>query len=332
MKQSLHNIRCRSEITRNIRSFFEKQGFLEVDTPLLSSHLIPECSMENFKTTLKNPYGQDKNLYLIPSPELFMKELLAAGAGDIFQICKCFRNCEQISPIHNPEFTMLEWYKCGITADENIRICENLISGLCQRETPRECRPPFRIMAMEEAFQEIAGFSLEKNMERSLLTQRLKDKDIPFGDEDSWEVLFHRLFLSEVEPRLPMDRPLILKNYPSRIPTLAKNKPDSPWAERWELYMKGMEIGNCYSEEANIKKIQSFYRKEGRKKQENALVKVSILENWPQKLKGFPPSSGAALGIDRLIAALLGQENIQGVILFPIDAILREKSYEPPAG
>ena len=113
-----------------------------MDTPLLSTHLIPEASIENFSTPLISPYSDDIPLFLIPSPELHMKELMAAGSGDIYQICKCFRNSEQISPVHNPEFTMLEWYKTGISADENIRVCEELIESLFFLKHPRPAARP----------------------------------------------------------------------------------------------------------------------------------------------------------------------------------------------
>lgn len=314
--------RKRSALYKRIRSFFDDRNFLEVDTPLLSTHLIPEASIENFSTRLVNPYSDDKRLFLIPSPELHMKELMAAGSGDIYQICKCFRNSEQISPVHNPEFTMLEWYKTGIDAEANIGICEDLVRELLLPETPEACRPPFRRMEMEEAFRELAGFSLQENLGEEALAEQLDRHSIPRDRDEDWETLFHKLFLTLVEPELPSDRPLALTNYPDRIPTLAKPIPRSPWADRWELYMQGIEIANCYSEETDLDRIRRFYEKEIPQKRRNAVVDVISLPDWAEKLAGFPESSGAAVGIDRLIAALMGDKSIQGVILFPLDAIL----------
>ena len=293
-----------------------------METPLLSSHLIPEASIENFRTTLVSPYDDDKALFLIPSPELFMKELMAAGSGDIYQICKSFRNSEQISPVHNPEFSMLEWYKRDIGADENISVCEDMVREICFSETPAACRPPFRRMEMEEAFRELGGFSLEENMEEESLASQLDRHGIPREDNDEWEVLFHKLFLTLVEPELPSDRPLVLTNYPSRIPTLAKTIPGTPWSDRWELYMQGIEIANCYSEETDMDRIRRFYDREIPAKQANALVDIAFHPDWTGKLAGFPESSGTAVGVDRLLAALLGDKSIQGVILFPLSDIL----------
>lgn len=324
MNFSRDKIKLRGQLINRIRNFFLERDFLEVETPLLSPHLIPESSIENFASTLISPYTDDIPLYLTPSPEIWMKQLLANGSGDIFQICKSFRNSEQISPVHNPEFTMLEWYKTGITAEENIGLCELLVSSLCLPDTEDACRPPFRQMTMEEAFTRYAGFSLEENMEKSNLYDQLYKAGIPADKDETWEVLFHKLFLTLVEPELPSDRPLVLKNYPKRLATLAADIDGSPWSDRWELYMKGTEIANCYTEETDIKKITNYYRNEGLEKDRNSRIAVHSSPSWIKGMQNFPPCSGTAIGVDRLIAALIGDKSIQGVILFPLDDILPE--------
>ncbi|MDC7239534.1 MAG: elongation factor P--(R)-beta-lysine ligase [Spirochaetales bacterium] len=329
MNIDYNKLKTRSRLIRGIRDFFNTRDFLEVDTPLLSPELIPEPSIENFRTRLVSPYNDGHELYLIPSPEIWMKQLLADGSGDIFQICKSFRNSEQISPVHNPEFTMLEWYKTGITAEENITLTEELTAHLALPSTPKSCRPPFRQMTMEEAFVEFAGFSLEENIEIPALTAQLRAHQIPAEESEGWEVLFHKLFLTLVEPELPSDRPLVLKNYPSRLKTLSKDIPGTPWSERWELYMRGTEIANCYTEETDPVKIREYYRSESLEKTDHALVPVETGGSWVEKLAGFPESSGVAIGVDRLIAALTGDKSIQGVILFPLDDILPISKKQP---
>ncbi|QEN07134.1 elongation factor P--(R)-beta-lysine ligase [Oceanispirochaeta crateris] len=311
-----------SSIKKEIRNFFDSRGFLEVETPLLSPHLIPESSIENFKTDLISPYKGNSPLFLTPSPEIWMKQLLARGSGDIYQICKSFRNSEQISAIHNPEFTMLEWYKTGITSDANIKICEDLIDSISLSETPQKCRPPFRVMTMEEAFRELGGFSLEENLDSESLLGLLSDHNIPGSSNDSWEVLFHKLFLTLIEPELPTEKPLVLKNYPSRLSTLAADVTGTPWSDRWELYINGIEIANCYTEETDLKKMQNYYQNETSIKAAEAVIPVVSSEKWLAGMAGFPSCSGSAIGVDRLLAALLGMKGIQGVILFPLDDIL----------
>jgi len=305
-----------------IREFFDTRDFLEVETPLLSPHLIPESSIENFRTDLINPYGKDVPLYLTPSPEIWMKQLLAKGSGDIYQICKSFRNSEQISPVHNPEFSMLEWYKTGIDASDNIKICEELVQNLAQKSTAPACRPPFREMTMEEAFLDFAGFSLEKNMELPALGEKLECHRIPWNKGESWEVLFHKLFLTLVEPELPSDRPLVLKHYPSRLATLASDIDGTPWSDRWELYIQGIEIANCYTEETDFEQIKKYFQNEIAEKSAQSRVDVLSSMEWVDEMKRFPACSGTAVGLDRLISVLTGDKSIQGVILFPLGDIL----------
>ena len=315
-------IRQRAELNRRIRDFFNDRDFLEVETPQLSPHLIPESSIENFRTELVSPYSEARPLFLTPSPEIWMKVLLAEGSGDIFQLTKSFRNSEQISPVHNPEFTMLEWYKCGITADDNIRITEDLIRALTLKETPVSVKAPFRIMTMEEAFQSFAGFSLEENITCESLAAKNREHEIPVDETDSWEVLFHRLFLTLVEPELPEDRPLALTRYPSALKTLAADIPGTPWSDRWELYIKGVEVANCYTEETDPEKIREFYRLETGEKERNASVPIVTDKAYPALFRSFPACSGTAVGVDRLMAQILGLKDIEGVILFPLNDIV----------
>ncbi len=316
------SIKARSEILRGIRRFFSNRDFLEVETPLLTPHLIPESSIENFQTELVSPYEKSRKLYLTPSPEIWMKVLLSRGSGDIYQISKSFRNSEQISPVHNPEFTMLEWYKTGITAAENMEITYQLIQFLCRKETPPEVKAPFRIMSMEEAFQDFAGFSLEENLAYENLLEQNRRFGIPADETDDWEVLFHKLFLTLVEPELPGDRPLVLNNYPSALETLAAPVPGTPWSDRWELYIRGVEIANCYTEETDPDRIRRFYTIEGKEKERKALVPVHTDSSYAEIFQTFPACSGTAVGIDRLIAQLIDKKDIQGVILFPLNDIL----------
>ena len=315
-------IRNRSEITRGIRSFFTDRNYLEVETPILSPHLIPESSIENFRADLVSPYGPSKPLFLTPSPEIWMKVLLSRGAGDIFQIARSFRNSEQTSRIHNPEFTMLEWYKTGIDSQKNIEITYELIQSLCRRETPKEVRSPFRVMTMEEAFREFAGFSLEENISSPSLLEQNRRHSIPADESEEWEVLFHKLFLTLVEPSLPRDRPLVLNRYPSALETLAAEVHGTPWSDRWELYIRGVEVANCYTEETDPQRIRRYYRIEKAEKEKKALVPVISDPAYAGIFETFPPCSGTAVGVDRLIAQILDKSEIEGVILFPLNAIL----------
>ena len=217
---------------------------------------------------------------------------------------------------------MLEWYKCGISAEENISITEDLIRELATEKTPEELKKPFREMSMEEAFQELAGFSLEKNLSSEALAEKNREYQIPVNDKDNWEVLFHKLFLTLVEPELPSDCPLVLTRYPSRLKTLAADIPGTPWSDRWELYIRGVEIANCYTEETDADKVRDFYRMETEAKEQNSSVSILTDPEYPELFSSFPACSGTAVGVDRLMAQILGIREIEGVILFPLSDIV----------
>jgi len=311
-------VKERANITAEVRNFFTERKYMEVDTPLLSPDLIPESSIEIFKSTMLNPYRKNKDLFLIPSPEIWMKKLLSAGSGNIFQICKSFRNSEQSGKQHNPEFTMLEWYKTGYSYLDNIAETEDLFSALVTDDTPDHLKPPFRRMTMEEAFTTYTGYSLEDNYEEKQLREVCLALNIDWDIEDDWEVLFNRIFLQLVEPALPQDKPLVLYNYPSKIKTLAKDLKGSIWSERWELYAGGMELANCFTEEKDRAKIKRYYEEEKAVKDRISPVSHPVDDEY-HKFFGpsFPDCSGVAMGMDRLIMLLTGEHSIEGVILFP---------------
>ena len=140
---------------------------------------------------------------------------------------------------------------------------------------------------------------------------------------ETWEELYHRIFLTFVEPALPTESPLILYDYPRKVPCLAKDIPDSPWKERWELYIDGIEIANCFSEETDPDKVERFFELEYAKKSASSSVVPDIDRDFIEIFRsGYPKSSGVALGIDRLIMALTGQKSIEGVIFFPLSDTL----------
>ncbi|HUX22461.1 MAG TPA: amino acid--tRNA ligase-related protein, partial [Spirochaetia bacterium] len=301
-------MRARAKTLAAIRSFFSERGYLEVDTPQLAPALIPESMIATFSTTFSSPYHDARELFLVPSPEIWMKRLLAAGSGDLFQISHCFRNAEQVGRIHNPEFTMLEWYTLGADYFDSADRIDELLASLSE-EASRGLLPPCRRMSMAAAFDEIAGIDLTACMEIDLLKEAVARAGLTMPEPAQWEELFNALFLQLVEPELPQDRPLILFNYPSNIATLAKQIPGTPWSERWELYIDGIEIANCFTEETDPIRVAEYYRHE-----EGRLGAAALHADgsFPAIFaEGFPACSGTALGVDRLLMALLGIQDIR---------------------
>ena len=314
----------------SIRAFFADRGYAEVDTPCLCPFLIPEPAIEVFRTDHLSDRGPDAPLWLAPSPELWMKRLLARGSGSIFQISHSFRNGDMGSPVHNPEFRLLEWYTTDSTYLDSIEIAENLFSRLLAENEPgrprKELAPPFLRMSMEEAFGRFAGIELAACQD----VPRMREAGIRQGAampaDPTWEEAFHIAFLTLVEPRLPRGTPLVLTDYPALVPTTARRKPGTPWAERWELFVDGVEIANCYSEETDSLALKALIRGESERKKTCRVphrIDEGLGEIFPP---GFPSCSGAALGVDRLEMVFSGETTLEGVILFPFSAILRGQS------
>ena len=314
-------LKARARALAGIRRFFDRRGYLEVDTPLLAPALIPESSLEVFAVA-----GQPGPLYLIPSPELWMKRLLCAGSGSIYQLCRSFRSGEPDAPLHLPEFTMLEWYSVGSDYLENIPIQESLVEALCRdlelgdellRGGVRvSCRPPFPRVSVAEAFRDHLGLDLAACAGRKPLEREAAARGLPVTPEDDWADLFHKLFLTFVEPRLPRDRPLFVTDYPARVQTLARSRPGSPWAERWELYIAGVEIANCYTEETDAARVEAFFHTQEAARGSGRRPHPVDWELARLIGRSLPPCSGVALGVDRLLAVLLGLASLEAVAPF----------------
>jgi lysyl-tRNA synthetase class 2 len=332
----------RAAIIRKVRRFFDDRDYLEVDTPLLAPDLIPESCLEVFETAYIPPNGsrisKRKPYYLVPSPEIWMKKLIAGHRTSIYQICRCFRNGESVGRLHSPEFTMLEYYTLGADYKDSIAITEELFGSLLPDSARKSLRPPFLRLSVDEAFSQFAGFSLLDAVEKGVLEDEARKLGIDLPKRVKTPVLYDLIFIHVVEPNLPRDRPVVLMDYPAFVPCLAKKAADGKTAERWELYVRGIELANCYSEETNPDKVRAFFEEEEAAKTKAALVKHNVDENYwktflPKPARNrygnlsngslddsppYPLCSGVALGMDRLIMSLTGKSSIDSVLPFPM--------------
>jgi len=325
----------RSRIFRAIRLFFDSKGYLEVDTPILAPHLIPETCLEVFKTEYMLPPDSQgrirkKEYYLVPSPELWMKQLIAQHRQSLYQISKCFRNGESTGRLHSPEFTMLEYYTLDADYRDSIGITEELFRAVLPKDAPRDLQPPFLQITMEEAFQTWAGFPLYlvAAQGREAMAEEARRLGLPVPDFLDLGDLYNLIFVHTVEPKLPREQPVVLMDYPAFVPCLAKNCKGTLAKERWELYVRGIELANCYTEESDPDEIRHYFSAEGAEKRKTALIPHEIDEQYWQvfqgrkdtqgNLKPFPPCSGVAMGLDRLVMALVGRSTIDSVLPFPM--------------
>jgi lysyl-tRNA synthetase class 2 len=329
MKPDLRERLSRSDrFTREIRAFFAGNGHVEVDTPCLSPFLIPEPAIEVFRTVFHPASGAEVELYLAPSPELWMKRLIAAGSGSIFQVARSFRDGDFGGPLHNPEFRLLEWYTVGASCRDQVATTEELVARLLSTDPPaahaERLRPPFRIMSMEQAFRDFAGMDLARCTATGDMIEAARSRGADARDGWTWEQAFHGAFLAAVEPGLPRDRPLVLTDWPAAVPTTARRAPGTPWAERWELYLDGIEVANCYTEETDPAAVDRFLREEALRKRRTARVVPRVDEGYGRLFAdGFPACSGVALGVDRLEMVVRGERSLEGVINFPLSVIVR---------
>jgi elongation factor P--(R)-beta-lysine ligase len=319
-----------ARFTDAIRSFFNGRGYAEVDTPSLSPHLIPEPAIEVFQTEYLPANGAVRPMWLIPSPESWMKRLLARGAGDIYQISRSFRNCDFGGPHHNPEFRLLEWYTGGAGYLDSIRVIEDLFAHLLEHTAPgrpaAELAPPFHRLTMEEAFLKFAGIDLAQCQEIPAIIAEGMAKGIAMPESPTWEEAFHIVFLTLVEPALPRDKPLVLLDYPALVPTTARRLQGTPWSQRWELYVDGVEIANCYTEETEAAALGPLLAHEEERRMGCRTSHAADRDFAGLFPPGFPACSGAAVGVDRLEMVFQGEKSLEGVILFPFSAIVGGQS------
>ncbi|MFW5689115.1 MAG: amino acid--tRNA ligase-related protein [Spirochaetota bacterium] len=310
--------RFRAATLRALRGFFDERGYLEADVPAMAPALIPEAHIEVFRTELVNPYGDPPEpRFLLPSPELPLKRLLSQGYGDLYYLGKSYRNAESTSPLHRPEFTMLEWYtvdadyrsQAGLTAE----LLEHLCTVLPHGEGCSALSAPPEHLTVAAALARHAGTPPNLFDAPDALRDAARKLGLSVGLDESEEDIYQRILLTSVEPALPRDRPVFLTDYPALVPTLARRRGTS--VERWELYLAGMEIANCYTEERDRDAIERFLDEEGERKAD-ALVPHPTAETFLE-FAGAPPCSGVALGVDRLVMAMLGLKDIGGVIFSP---------------
>jgi lysyl-tRNA synthetase class 2 len=332
----LEMLRARAGIIQGIRRFFDSRAYLELDTPLLAPDLIPESCLEVFETALlpaPNSRRQAEGYWLVPSPEIWMKKLIAEHRTNVYQICKCFRNCESRGFAHSPEFTMLEYYTMDADYRDSLDVTGALFDALASA-WDKTLAPPFELWTMDEAFERLAGFSLTEALEKGTLLREARRLGLDPPAASLPGDIYNLIFIHAVEPRLPKEKPLALLDYPAAVPCLAKLNEGREGAaatrQRWELYVHGIELANCFSEETDAEEVRKFFVSEQAEKARRAVVPHAVDGDYwkiflPRKTQDggvlpFPRCSGVALGLDRLIMALTGRRTIDGVLPFPMEA------------
>ena len=313
--------RRRQLLQRTIRAHLESLGYQEVETPLL----VPAPGMEPHIRAFEVPFvpetdlGRPRTLYLHTSPEYAMKRLLADGSGPIFQICKVFRNGE-VSPTHNPEFTMLEMYRPRADYRAIMDDLESTLRVAAAAHGPDLSfwDEPFERVTVREALRRETDIDLRETPDAASLAEAARRVGVRTEPGDGFDDVFFRLFLEKVEPRLGRDRPAFLVDYPASMAALARLSPQDPSvAERFELYARGLELANGFSELTDAVEQRRRLEDERAFRVAHGRPAYPLDEAFLEAVGRMPPSGGVALGLDRVLMLLSGAEQIEDVLLFP---------------
>jgi lysyl-tRNA synthetase class 2 len=321
----------RGRVIAAIRGFFAERGFVEVDTPALQVSPGLEPHLMAFATELDTPGEGPRPRYLHTSPEFAMKKLLVAGVPRLFQLAHCFRNGER-SPTHHPEFTMLEWYRADAGYRDVMADCEALLravaGGAAFTWQGRSADPtaPWHYLSVAAAFEQFCRIDIlatapdPEAPRLDLLAEAARPLATAPHPGDSWEDLFFRLFLEHIEPNLGIGAPTILYDYPLSMAALARPKPgDARLAERFELYVCGLELANAFGELTDAEGQRRRFLADQEKKRARYGIAYPIDEDFLAALRhGMPDSAGTALGVDRLVMLASGVATIDDVLWAPV--------------
>ena len=349
IKKHKENIIARATIIKSIREFFWNQNFTEINAPTILRHPGLEPYLDPMSTEVQNEKGEAQKMFLHTSPEYTMKKSLAAGFENIFSLGPCYRNKESFGGHHNPEFTMIEWYRKGVSMEKIMDDCEELIryvinqSCHCEKRSDAclpvgrkqskdrhnlDCFTPFamtvgevRRVSMNDLWKELLNVNLNGFLTVEAMHQLNIDRGYSPIEGEPFEDLFFRIFLNEVEPKLRKMGAVIIHHYPKQMAALAKiSKKDSRYAERFELYINGVEIANAFSELCDPIEQRSRFVEEQKKRKELGKEVFAIDEEFIASLEHIDSAAGIALGIDRLVMALLDCKNIDDVLILPMSS------------
>jgi lysyl-tRNA synthetase class 2 len=318
-------LEARSRILAAMRDVFTKRGFTEVETPALQVSPGLEPHLQAFATQFERPGDGTVARYLHTSPEFAMKKLLVAGMPRIFQLTHCFRNAER-GATHSPEFAMLEWYRTEASYLDLIADCEALLRASGTRLMTwqgRVCDPhaAWERLTVAEAFSRHCGIDVMATIDnRDALAAAAQPLGIAPHHGDSWEDLFFRIFLAEIEPKLGIGVPTVLYDYPIEMAALARPKATDPSVcERFELYVCGLELANAFGELTDAAEQRRRFEADVAKKRELYGETYPIDEDFLAALEhGMPESAGIALGFDRLVMLASGATHIDDVLWAPV--------------
>ena len=327
---------ARGRIKAALRALFEDEGFVEVECGALQVSPGNEAHLHAFRTEWIATGGARLPLYLHTSPEFSAKKLLAAGERRIFEFARVFRNRER-GALHAPEFTMLEWYRAGESYDvviadglDVLRLAAETTGGQAFAFRDMICDPfaEAERLTVADAFARHAGIDLMATLDsdgmgsRDELARRATAAGYRVADNDNWADIFSKVLVAAIEPQLGIGRPTVLVEYPRCEAALARaTAHDARVAERFELYVCGVELANGFGELTDAREQRRRFESEMAEKQRVYDERYPIDEDFLAALAQMPDASGVALGFDRLAMLATGSRKIDDVIWTPAPSI-----------
>lgn len=323
--QNKQHLEARWTILKLIREFFWSQGFVEVETPLFLRLPGQEPYLTPLKATFHNERNESFAGFFHTSPEYTMKKMLAAGSEKIFSLGKVFRDNESFGGTHNPEFTMIEWYRAHenfFALMDDVENLWNFIATHLQNKKEKE----FERLHMREVWKNYVGVNLDEYLEKEKMFSLCIERGYHPQPDEAFEDLFYRIFLNEIEPHLGKEKATIVHHYPKAMAALAKlSDTDSEYAERFEIYIDGIELANAFSELTDVSEQRARLEEEQKKRKELGKDVYELDEDFLAAVGKMPPSTGIALGIDRLVQLFTGCKNINTVLPLPASLLFEDK-------
>lgn len=314
---------------RLIREFFWSKHFIEVETPLLLKLPGQEPYLSPMKLQVHNERQRSFGAYLHTSPEYTLKKMLAAGYENIFSLCKVFRDYESFGGTHNPEFTMIEWYRAHSDFYAIMQDVEELFVFLGERLrgiAPKQVPLPVRRMHMRELWQQTIGVDLDAHLSETSMRTLCRERGYMPQDEEPYEDLFFRIFLNEIEPKLQTMGTVIVHHFPVQMAALSRAAEDDPrYAERFEVYVHGLELANAFSELTDGEEQKRRLIAEHAHRRLLGKDVFDIDDAFIEAVSAMPPSAGIALGVDRLVQVFAGQTDIDRVLPLPASLLFQEE-------
>lgn len=306
---ALHNLKARAQLLSDIRGFFAEREVLEVDTPAISHHGVTDRYMRSMTVGVSST----EQGFLQTSPEYAMKRLLAAGYGSIYQVCKAFRQ-DEVGAKHNPEFTMLEWYRPGF---DHFQLMDEVFELITEVLGPKQRQD----LTYQQAFIDYLGID-SLSIKDDELEQFARSNLGSLPEDLERDDFLSLLFEDKIEPQLGQQGAVsFIYDYPASQAALARiSEIDPRVAHRFELYIEGVELANGFYELADSQQQLERFEADNRWRVENNLPEIAIDQRFIAALEhGLPECSGVALGLDRLLMIKLNTKDIQQVIAFPWD-------------